>query len=171
MTANKPLRRPDDYFGLKMRIQSSKVIAAQMQALGAVPQVLAFSEVYPALQTGVIDGCETTVSNIYTQKLHELQKYVTVTRHGYNGYAVIVNAKFWDGSPVTPADVINAFNKQWDGYADAMLHPYDQDPPQGWIGTANQRTAPRGYGMQLSNSWDAPERSERLATGKIPCKR
>ena len=51
----------------------------------------------------------------------------------------------------------------WDGYADAMLHPYDQDPAQGWIGTANQRTAPRGYGMQLSNSWDAPERSERLA--------
>ncbi|MBT2373860.1 penicillin acylase family protein [Pseudomonas fluorescens] len=51
----------------------------------------------------------------------------------------------------------------WDGYADAMLHPYDQDPAQGWLGTANQRTAPRGYGMQLSNSWDAPERSERLA--------
>ena len=51
----------------------------------------------------------------------------------------------------------------WDGYADAMLHPYDQDPAQGWIGTANQRTAPRGYGMQLSNAWDAPERSERLA--------
>ena len=51
----------------------------------------------------------------------------------------------------------------WDGYADAMLHPYDQDPAQGWIGTANQRTAPRGYGMQLSNAWDAPERSERLS--------
>ncbi|ETK40098.1 penicillin acylase family protein [Pseudomonas sp. CFSAN084952] len=51
----------------------------------------------------------------------------------------------------------------WDGYADAMLHPYDQDPAQGWIGTANQRTAPRGYGMQLSNAWDAPERNERLA--------
>ncbi|RAU49473.1 MULTISPECIES: penicillin acylase family protein [unclassified Pseudomonas] len=51
----------------------------------------------------------------------------------------------------------------WDGYADAMLHPYDQDPPQGWIGTANQRTVPKGYGMQLSNSWDYPERAERLA--------
>ena len=51
----------------------------------------------------------------------------------------------------------------WDGYADAMLHPYDQDPPQGWVGTANQRTVPHGYGMQLSNSWAAPERSERLA--------
>ncbi|WP_249672411.1 penicillin acylase family protein [Pseudomonas abieticivorans] len=51
----------------------------------------------------------------------------------------------------------------WDGYADAMLHPYDQDPPQGWLGTANQRTVPHGYGMQLSNSWYYPERSERMA--------
>ena len=51
----------------------------------------------------------------------------------------------------------------WDGYADAMLHPYDQDPAQGWLGTANQRTAAFGYGMQLSNSWLSPERSERLA--------
>jgi acyl-homoserine-lactone acylase len=51
----------------------------------------------------------------------------------------------------------------WDGYADPMLHPYDQDPAQGWLGTANQRVIPRGYGMQLSNSWAAPERGERLA--------
>lgn len=51
----------------------------------------------------------------------------------------------------------------WDGYADPMLHPYDQDPAQGWLGTANQRVIPHGYGMQLSNSWAAPERGERLA--------
>lgn len=51
----------------------------------------------------------------------------------------------------------------WDGYADAMLHPYDQDSQQGWIATANQRTVPKGYGMQLSNSWDYPERAERIA--------
>ena len=51
----------------------------------------------------------------------------------------------------------------WDGYADPMLHPYDQDPPQGWIATANQRVISRGYGMQLSNSWQAPERAERMA--------
>ena len=51
----------------------------------------------------------------------------------------------------------------WDGYADPMLHPYDQDPSQGWLGTANQRVIPHGYGMQLSNSWAAPERGERLA--------
>lgn len=51
----------------------------------------------------------------------------------------------------------------WDGYADPMLHPYDQDPAQGWLGTANQRVIPHGYGMQLSNSWAAPERGERMA--------
>ncbi len=51
----------------------------------------------------------------------------------------------------------------WDGFADPMLHPYDQDPVQGWLGTANHRIAPRGYGMQLSSTWYAPERFERLA--------
>ena len=82
-----------------MRIQSSKVLDAQMRALGAIPQVMAFSEVYQALQTGVVDGTENTYSNIYTQKMYEVQKYLTVSDHGYVGYAVIVNKKFWDGLP------------------------------------------------------------------------
>ncbi|MGA7324960.1 MAG: TRAP transporter substrate-binding protein, partial [Rhodomicrobium sp.] len=99
MTANRPLRKPEDYLGQKMRIQSSKVLEAEMRALGAVPQVLAFSEVYQAMQTGVVDGNENTPSNVYSQKMHEVQKYATITRHGYIGYAVIVNAKFWDGLP------------------------------------------------------------------------
>jgi C4-dicarboxylate-binding protein DctP len=99
MTANKPLRKPEDYLGQKMRIQSSKVLEAEMRALGAIPQVLAFSEVYQAMQTGVVDGNENTPSNVYSQKMHEVQKYLTVTDHGYIGYAVIVNAKFWDGLP------------------------------------------------------------------------
>src|SRR3954471_15485529 len=99
MSANKPLRTPADFRGLKMRIQSSKVLDAQMRALGANPQVLAFSEVYQALQTGVVDGTENPPSNMYTQKMHEVQKYVTVSNHGYLGYAVIVNKKFWDGLP------------------------------------------------------------------------
>ena len=90
---------PSDYKGLKFRIQSSKVIEAQMRALGAIPQVLAFSEVYQALQTGVVDGQENTSSNIYTQKMHEVQKYATLTNHGYIGYIVVVNEKFWDGLP------------------------------------------------------------------------
>jgi len=99
MTANKPLRKPEDFRGLKMRIQSSKVLDAQMRALGANPQMMAFSEVYQAMQTGVVDGSENTPSNVYTQKMHEVQKHLTVSNHGYIGYAVIVNKKFWDGLP------------------------------------------------------------------------
>ncbi|MDE2468893.1 MAG: DctP family TRAP transporter solute-binding subunit, partial [Bradyrhizobium sp.] len=99
MSANKKLIDPSDYKGLKFRIQSSKVLEAQFRALGAIPQVMAFSDVYQALQTGVVDGQENTWSNIYTQKMHEVQKYMTVTNHGYIGYAVVVNKKFWDGLP------------------------------------------------------------------------
>ena len=99
MSANKPLRTPEDFRGLKMRIQSSKVLEAQMRALGAIPQVMAFSEVYQAMQTGVVDGSENTPSNMYTQKHHEVQKFITLSDHGYIGYAVIANKKFWDGLP------------------------------------------------------------------------
>ncbi|MFL5124971.1 MAG: TRAP transporter substrate-binding protein [Microvirga sp.] len=99
MSANKPLRTPEDFRGLKMRIQSSKVLEAQMRALGAIPQVMAFSEVYQGLQTGVVDGSENTPSNMYTQKHHEVQKFITLSDHGYIGYAVIANKKFWDGLP------------------------------------------------------------------------
>jgi len=99
MSANKPLSNPADFKGLKMRIQSSKTLDSEMRALGAIPQVLAFSEVYQALQTGVVDGTENPPSNLFTQKMHEVQKYVTVSDHGYLGYAVIVNKKFWDDLP------------------------------------------------------------------------
>jgi C4-dicarboxylate-binding protein DctP len=99
MSANSPLHVPDDFLGLKMRIQSSKVLEAEMQALGAVPQVMAFSEVYQALQTGVVDGTENPPSNMFTQKMNEVQKHATLSNHGYLGYAVIVNKQFWDGLP------------------------------------------------------------------------
>ena len=99
MSANRPLKRSDDFKGLKMRIQSSKVLDAQMRSVGALPQVMAFSEVYQAMQTGVVDGSENTLSNIYTQKHHEVQKYLTLSDRGYIGYAVITNKKFWEGLP------------------------------------------------------------------------
>jgi C4-dicarboxylate-binding protein DctP len=108
MTANKKLITPDDYKGVKFRVQSSKVLEAQFRALGAIPQVMAFGEVYQALQTGVVDGQENTTSNIYTQKMHEVQKYLTMTNHGYIGYVVVVNKKFWDG---LPADIRGQLEK------------------------------------------------------------
>jgi C4-dicarboxylate-binding protein DctP len=108
MSANKKLVEPSDYKGLKFRIQSSKVLEAQFRTLGAIPQVMAFSDVYQALQTGVVDGQENTWSNIYTQKMHEVQKYMTTTNHGYIGYVVVVNKKFWDG---LPADIREQLTK------------------------------------------------------------
>jgi C4-dicarboxylate-binding protein DctP len=112
MSANKKLITPADYKGLKFRIQSSKVLEAQFRALGAIPQVMAFSDVYQALQTGVVDGQENTWSNIYTQKMHEVQKYATVTNHGYIGYVVVVNKKFWDGLPPDIRDELTKAMKE-----------------------------------------------------------
>ena len=119
-SANKPLKSPDDFKGLKMRIQSSKVLEAQMRAVGAIPQVMAFSEVYQALQTGVVDGTENPHSNLYTQKMHEVQKYVTVTDHGYLGYAVITNKKFWDGLPADIRGQLEQAMKEATAYANKI---------------------------------------------------
>ncbi|WP_315834895.1 TRAP transporter substrate-binding protein [Bradyrhizobium prioriisuperbiae] len=115
MTGNRPMHKVADFQGMKMRIQSSKVLEAEMRALGAIPQVLAFSEVYQAMQTGVVDGNENTPSNCYTQKMHEVQKHATISNHGYIGYAVIVNKKFWDG---LPSDIRQQLEKAMDEATD-----------------------------------------------------
>ena len=99
MSANRPLRMPADFRGLRMRIQASRVLEAQMAALGAVPQVMAFSEVEQALRAGLVDGAENTPSNMLTQGINAVQPYATVSNHGYLGYAVIVNKTFWDSLP------------------------------------------------------------------------
>ena len=117
MSANRPLHHVADFKGLKMRIQSSKVLDAQMRALGALPQVMAFSEVYQALQTGVVDGTENPPSNMYTQKMHEVQKNATLTDHGYLGYAVIVNKKFWEGLPADVRGKLEEAMKEATDYA------------------------------------------------------
>ena len=117
MTSNRPMRVPADMKGLKLRIQSSKVLDEQMRALGANPQVMAFSEVYQAMQTGVVDGSENPPSNIFTQKMHEVQKHLTVTNHGYIGYAVIVNKKFWDKLPADIRAQLEAALKEATEYA------------------------------------------------------
>ncbi|TNC14992.1 DctP family TRAP transporter solute-binding subunit [Methylobacterium terricola] len=120
MSANKPLRMPADFRGLKMRIQSSKVLEAQFRALGAIPQVMAFSEVYQGMQTGVVDGSENTPSNMFTQKHHEVQKYVTLSDHGYIGYAVITNKKFWDGLPAEIRTELDKAMKEATVYANEV---------------------------------------------------
>src|SRR5438876_10169459 len=127
MSANKKLLTPADYRGMKFRIQSSKVLEAQFRALGSIPQVMAFSEVYQALQTGVVDGQEHTWSNIYTQKLQEVQKYITETNHGYIGYVVIVNKKFWDDLPADIRDQLTKAMKEATDFNNTQSQKENED--------------------------------------------
>ncbi|MGV3742096.1 MAG: TRAP transporter substrate-binding protein [Burkholderiaceae bacterium] len=120
MSANKPLRVPADFRGLRMRIQDSRVLDAQMRALGAIPEAMVFSDVYDALQKGIIDGTENPPSNLYTQKMHLVQKHVTVSNHGYLGYAVIVNTKFWNGLPADIRDKLEDAMQEATLYADKV---------------------------------------------------
>src|SRR5262249_15388079 len=114
-SANRPLIEPSDFQGLKIRISSSKIADQYFRQLGSIPQIMAFSEVYQALQTGVVDGCENTPSNYLTQKFHEVQKHITVSYHAHLQYAVIVNSKFWSG---LPADVRQQLQKAMDEATD-----------------------------------------------------
>jgi C4-dicarboxylate-binding protein DctP len=98
-SANRPLLMPADFQGLKLRISGSKIADRYFRDVGSIPQIMAFSEVYQALQTGVVDGCENTASNYLTQKFYEVQKDITVSYHAHLQYAVIVNSKFWNGLP------------------------------------------------------------------------
>jgi len=120
MSSNRPMHAPTDLKGLKLRIQASKVLDEQMRVLGANPQVMAFSEVYQALQTGVVDGLENVPSNLYTQKMHEVQKHMTVTNHGYIGYAVVVNKKFWEKLPADVRSQLDAAMKEATEYANKI---------------------------------------------------
>ena len=126
-SANKLTKQPGDFKGLKMRIQSSKVLEAQMRSLGVIPQVMAFSEVYQALQTGVVDGTENPPSNFYTQKMHEVQKFMVQSQHGYLGYAVIVNKKFWDGLPEDLKKILTAAMEESTRYANAIAQKENID--------------------------------------------
>jgi C4-dicarboxylate-binding protein DctP len=127
MSANKPLHHVADFKGLKMRIQSSKVLDAQMRALGAIPQVMAFSELYQALQSGVVDGTEGVPSNFYTQKTYEVQKYTTISNHGHLAYAVIVNKKFWDALPADIRTALEGAMKDATTYANAIASTENAD--------------------------------------------
>ncbi len=126
-SSNKPVKALADFKGQKMRIQSSKVLDAQMRSLGAIPQVMAFSEVYQALQTGVVDGTENPPSNMYTQKMYEVQKYANISNHGYLGYAVIVNKKFWAGLPADVRAGLDKAMKEATDYANEVANKDNDD--------------------------------------------
>ncbi|MEM7189338.1 MAG: DctP family TRAP transporter solute-binding subunit [Pseudomonadota bacterium] len=104
MSANKPQIAPSDANGLKFRVQSSDVLVAQMEAIGGTPQKMAFSEVYGALQQGVVDGQENTWSNIYGKKFFEVQDGVTETNHGIIDYLLVTSVDWLDSLEPTVRD-------------------------------------------------------------------
>ena len=106
MSANRPLLEPAQFAGLRMRVQSSRVIAQQMRALGAWPITLPFSETRRALESGVVDGTENPVSNFYTQGMQAVQSDLSLTEHGYLGYAVVAHQRFWLGLPTTDRTLV-----------------------------------------------------------------
>ncbi|MFP3866479.1 TRAP transporter substrate-binding protein [Pseudomonas sp. B21-047] len=108
LSANKPLHVPADARGLKFRVQASAVLEEQFKAVRANPRKMSFAEVYQGLQTGVVNGAENPYSNIYSQKMHEVQKYITESNHGVLDYMLITNTPFWNG---LPADVRSELDK------------------------------------------------------------
>ncbi len=127
VSANRPLLNPADFQGFKVRISGSKIADRYFRDVGAIPQIMAFSEVYQALQTGVVDSCENTPSNYLTQKFYEVQKDITVSYHAHLQYAVIVNTKFWNG---LPADIRAQLTKAMDeatDYTNSIAHEENVD--------------------------------------------
>eukprot|EP01034_Spumella_vulgaris_P001968 gene1968-2569_t len=106
MSANRPLLEPAHFVGLRMRVQASRVIAQQMRALGAQPITLPFSETRRALESGVVDGTENPVSNFFTQNMQAVQRDLSLTQHGYLGYAVVTHQRFWLNLPARDRELL-----------------------------------------------------------------
>ena len=127
LSANRQLVKPTDFQGLKFRISGSKIADQYFRILGSIPQIMAFSEVYQALQTGVVDGCENTASNYLTQKFYEVQKDITVSYHAHLQYAVIVNSKFWNGLPPDIRTLLDKAMADATEYTNQIAHQENDD--------------------------------------------
>lgn len=130
MSATKPLIVPADAKGLKFRVQTSDVLVAQFEALGANPQKMAFSEVYGGLQTKVIDGQENTWSNIYGKKFFEVQDGTTETNHGIIDYLVVTSSEWWDGLPEDVRSQLDTIIKEVTELRNAESDKVDQENRQ-----------------------------------------
>jgi C4-dicarboxylate-binding protein DctP len=127
VSSNRPLLNATDFQGLKIRISGSKIADQYFRELGSIPQIMAFSEVYQALQTGVVDGCENTPSNYLTQKFHEVQKHITVSNHAHLQYAVIVNSKFWNGLPADIRQQLEKAMNEATDYTNSIAQKENED--------------------------------------------
>jgi len=124
------IKTPADVSGIKFRIMSSKVLEAQFTTVGGNPQVMPFSEVYSALEQGVIDGQENTWSNMYSKKFFEVQKYITETNHGYLGYFVVTNAQFWAHLPPDVRTELENIMKEVTAWIRENAYKINQDMKQ-----------------------------------------
>lgn len=122
-----PMRSPQDADGLKFRIMESDVLEAQVLQIGGNPQKMAFGEVYQALQTGAVDAQENTWSNIYSSKFYEVQDYLTETNHGYLGYLVAVNPKFWTDLPDDVRGELNSIVQEVADWGNAQSSQINQE--------------------------------------------
>lgn len=134
-SATTPLIRPVDFKGKRIRIQPSSVLDAQIRALGAVPYPLAFSELPNALRTGLVDGQEGPLSNFYTQSLQSVQKHLTLSEHGYLGYAVIANQRFWERMPGDLRSLTEVALLEATDYANSIAHRKSEEALQAVLAT------------------------------------
>jgi C4-dicarboxylate-binding protein DctP len=95
----RPIRGPEDLHGVKVRTMQSPLLIAQYKDWGANPVPIAFSETYNALQQGVADAQENPLVSIDAMKFYEVQKYLTITNHGYIGFIVMANKQAFDKLP------------------------------------------------------------------------
>lgn len=130
LSAGRPLRVPSDAEGLKFRIMTSDVLAAQFQAVDAAPVKKPFSEVFTLLQTGAIDGQENTWSNIYSKKFFEVQPYITESNHGYLGYLVTTSKRFWDSLPSDVRPQVKAALEEALEYGNSLANEINQQQKQ-----------------------------------------
>ena len=106
VTANKPIKGPDDLKGFKIRIPNIPLRKASFVALGASPTPMAFSEVYLALQQGVVDGQENPLAQIVTMKFYEVQKYLILTGHALNPEILLMNEKKFQSLPKAQQNIL-----------------------------------------------------------------
>jgi len=132
MSSDKPLNMPNDLVGLRMRIHASRALEVQMEALGATPVAMEANDVYRALKSGLIDGAESTPANLRARHWDELQDNITLSRHGYVGYAVIVNKRFWDGLPTDLRKLIEDAMAEATAYGNALA-AQENDAALEWL--------------------------------------
>ena len=131
LSANKPLREPKDARGQKFRVQASAVLEEQFKVVRANPRKMSFAEVYQGLQTGVVNGAENPYSNIYSQKMHEVQKFITESDHGVLDYMLITNTQFWNGLPADVRSELEKINVEVAAEVNKQADALNQEAKQG----------------------------------------